>query len=55
MKYFVGSAHFQNLQIDGVFMFGGKYIGTTQKTVDALTNLTMPAGVSVNIRMVNRK
>ena len=26
----------------------------TQKTVDALTNLTMPAGVNVNIRMVNR-
>ena len=25
----------------------------TQKTVDALTNLTMPAGVNVNIRMVN--
>jgi len=35
--YFVGSAHFQNLQIDGVFMFGGKYIGTTQKTVDGRT------------------
>ena len=26
----------------------------TQKTVDALTNLTMPAGVNVNIRMVNK-
>ncbi len=30
-------------------------LAPTQKTVDALTNLTMPAGVSVNIRMVNRK
>ncbi len=26
----------------------------TQKTVDALTDLMMPAGVSVNIRMVNK-
>jgi hypothetical protein len=35
--YFTGSAHFQNCQIDGVFMFAGKYIGTTQKTVDGRT------------------
>ena len=35
--YFTGSAHFQNCQIDGIFMFGGKYIGTTQKTVDGRT------------------
>jgi hypothetical protein len=35
--YFTGSAHFQNCQIDGVFIFGGKYIGTTQKTVDGRT------------------
>ena len=26
----------------------------TQKTVDALTNLTMPAGENVNIRMFNK-
>ena len=35
--YFTGSAHFQNCQIDGVFIFGGKYIGTTQKTIDGRT------------------
>ncbi|MBR4475012.1 MAG: hypothetical protein IKS55_15430 [Oscillospiraceae bacterium] len=35
--YFTGSAHFQNCQIDGIFMFAGKYIGTTTKTVDGRT------------------